>query len=222
MIFDCDGVLVDSEPLAIRVLVEAIAAQGISLSMEEAYRAFLGRSLATISAQLEARYGMPLSPAGHENMRGDLYALYRRELKPIAGIGEAISALRVPFAVASSSALERIELSLTLTGLRPLFGSRVYSASMVQRGKPAPDLFLHVAGILGADPRRTIVIEDSPAGIEAAHAAGMAVFGFVGGGHAEPGGLRNAMRELKPDLVFSDMRQLNDLVGSFVANKTAQ
>lgn len=222
MIFDCDGVLVDSEPLAIRVLVEAIAAQGIVLSMEEAYRAFLGRSLATISAQLEASYGMPLSAQGHESMRGDLYALYRRELQPIAGIAEAIAALRSPFAVASSSALERIELSLTLTGLRPFFGSRVYSASMVRRGKPAPDLFLHVAGILGADPRRTIVIEDSPAGIEAAHAAGMAVFGFVGGGHAEPGGLRNAMRELKPDLVFSDMRQLNDLVGSFVANKTAR
>ncbi|GHA17856.1 haloacid dehalogenase [Devosia pacifica] len=214
VIFDCDGVLVDSEPLAMRVLIEAIGRQGITLDAEHAYREFLGRSLATISKTLEDSHGAPLGDAALQSMRTDLYALFRQELKANSGLPEILPRLGRPFCVASSSQPERIRLSLETTGLLPHFEGNIYSSSMVENGKPAPDLFLHAAKQMGHAPERCLVIEDSPAGVKAARAAGMQVFGFIGGTHAEPAGLPQALAALSPDRIFSDMQNLPDLIGS--------
>lgn len=221
IIFDCDGVLVDSEPLAMRVLLSAIATQGIEITPEIAYRDYLGRSLASISASLADSHGMPLGSAALQSMRRDLYALYRSDLRANPGLPEILSQLDTPFCVASSSNPERILLSLELTGLLPWFERNIYSASMVEHGKPAPDLFLHAAEAMLAAPRRCLVIEDSPAGVTAAQRAGMMVFGYVGGSHAAPAGLRAAIEALRPDLVFDDMHALPDLVRSLRTEKKA-
>lgn len=221
IIFDCDGVLVDSEPLAMRVLVAAIAAQGIEVTAETAYRDYLGRSLASISTSLGQTHGVPLGPAALEAMRGDLYALYRQELHASPGLPAVFDQLGMPFCVASSSSPERIALSLELTGLFPWFDGKIYSATMVENGKPAPDLFLHAARAMAVEPRRCLVIEDSPAGITAARSAGMHVFGYVGGSHVKPGRLRPAIEALRPNAIFDDMHALPDLVRSLRTEKKA-
>ena len=222
IIFDCDGVLVDSEPLAMRVLVAAIAAQGITVTTETAYRDFLGRSLASISTSLLDSHGAPLGPAALASMRGDLYALYRRELRPSPGLPEMLGHLKIPFCVASSSELERIRLSLELTDLLDWFEPNIFSASMVENGKPAPDLFLHAAAQMGVAPANCLVIEDSPAGIIAARNAGMTVFGYTGGSHVAPAGLRAAIAALHPDAIFDDMHALPDRLSSLRTEKKAR
>ena len=222
IIFDCDGVLVDSEPLAMRVLVAAIAAQGITVTTEAAYRDFLGRSLASISTSLLDSHGAPLGPAALASMRGDLYALYHQELRPSPGLPEMLGQLKIPFCVASSSELERIRLSLELTGLLPWFEPNIFSASMVENGKPAPDLFLHAARQMGVAPANCLVIEDSPAGIMAARNAGMAVFGYTGGSHVAPAGLHAAIAALSPDAIFDDMHALPDRLSSLRTEKKAR
>ena len=212
IIFDCDGVLVDSEPLAMRVLIETIAAEGVTIDPDTAFREFLGRSLTTISANLNAEHGLHLSDAALERMRGNLFALYRRELKPMAGLIEALRSIKVPACVASSSQMERIRISLTLTGLIDRFEPAIFSAAMVANGKPAPDLFLHAADNMLTAPDKCLVIEDSPAGIVAAQRAGMRVFAFVGGSHIAPSGLRAEIEALNPTAVFDDMQELPRLV----------
>ena len=181
VIFDCDGVLVDSEPLAMRVLLELIAEQGIAMTSEVAFRSYLGRSLASISESLTQSHGAHLDEVSLRSMRDRLYALYRRELKPTSWIDDILAGLELPFCVASSSQVERIRLSLELTGLSRRFGENIYSASMVANGKPAPDLFLHAAREMGVAPEHCLVIEDSPAGILAAldyaHRHGIVVLG---------------------------------------------
>jgi FGGY-family pentulose kinase/HAD superfamily hydrolase (TIGR01509 family) len=213
VIFDCDGVLVDSEPLAMRVLLGAIQSQGIAVTPKDAYRDYLGRSLASISRMLNDSHGAPLGEAALEAMRHELHALYRRELKPSPWIVHALERLNVPYCVASSSGIERIRLSLEVTGLLPRFGDRIFSASMVERGKPAPDLFLHAAKQMGIAPEHCLVVEDSPAGMRAARAAGMRVFAYLGGGHIEASGLEAEIATLLPDARFRDMRALPGLMG---------
>jgi HAD superfamily hydrolase (TIGR01509 family) len=212
IIFDCDGVLVDSEPLAMRVLLETIAAEGVTIDPETAFREFLGRSLATISANLNAAHGLHLSESALERMRANLFALYRRELKPMAGLVEALAEIRVPACVASSSQMERIRISLALTGLLDRFEPAIFSASTVANGKPAPDIFLYAAASMRMPPAHCLVIEDSPAGILAAQRAGMRVFAFAGGGHIAPSGLRAEIEDLRPTVIFDDMQSLPRLV----------
>lgn len=212
VIFDCDGVLVDSEPLAMRVLLQILSEQGIEIERGAAFRSFLGRSLASITASLNASHGARLTEASLDGMRDRLYALYRRALRPTGWIGEVLAGLPLPFCVASSSQVERIRLSLELTGLLPRFEGHVYSATMVQNGKPAPDLFLHAAAQMGVAPENCLVIEDSPAGIMAARAAGMRVFAYLGGGHFGEAGLRDEVEALRPDAIMEDMRALPGLL----------
>ena len=212
IIFDCDGVLVDSEPLAMRVLLETIAAEGLDIDPDTGFRQFLGRSLAAVIANLNAEHGLHLNDAALERMRGNLYALFRRELRPMAGLIDALAEIHLPVCVASSSQMERIRLSLTLTGLIDRFDPAIYSAAMVPHGKPAPDLFLHAAAAMWTAPADCIVIEDSPAGIVAAQRAGMRVFAFLGGSHIAASGLRAEIEALNPTLVFDDMHQLPDLI----------
>jgi HAD superfamily hydrolase (TIGR01509 family) len=211
VIFDCDGVLVDSEPISISVLVKAMADLGVTITEDEAYERFLGKSLATLISILETEFNVHANEEFLESIRTNLYARFRTELKAMPGIGDAIDALGLPCCVASSSQVERIKLSLSVTGLLPKLPN-IFSASMVKRGKPAPDLFLYAADQMHVEPRDCIVIEDSPAGIAAAKAAGMTVFAFTGGSHANFAGYREELDRLSPEVVFDAMPELIHLV----------
>jgi len=214
VIFDCDGVLVDSEPLAMRVLLEGLGEFGYAIGEEEAYERFLGRSLANMQAVLRAEYGSELSPDRLERMRQRLFEVYRQELLPINGVAAMLDRLATPRCVASSSQMERLRVSLEVTDLLPRFTPHLFSATMVAQGKPAPDLFLHVAERMAVAPAACLVIEDSAAGIEAAQRAGMRVFGFVGGGHTRSPRYRAKLATLAPDLIFDDISRLPDLLGN--------
>lgn len=208
IIFDCDGVLVDSEPLSFRVLSETITAAGASIPLEDCYRLFLGKSIHSMREILGRDYGTQLSDADLAEMQARLFEVYRQELCPIPGIANLLEKLQQPFCVASSGLPERIRLALELTGLLPAFEPHVFSATMVERGKPAPDLFLHAAAEMDTPPARCLVIEDSTAGIEAAQSAGMTVIGFTGGSHAQMSGYREKLEALQPDAVISDLAEL--------------
>jgi HAD superfamily hydrolase (TIGR01509 family) len=214
IIFDCDGVLVDSEPISIAVLLDVMAKAGHVMDEKTAYRLFLGRSMATTIELLRDDFGFVVTPAHLDQARATLNERFCRELKPIPGIRTALGKLSEPRCIASSSKPERIRLSLSVTGLLDQFEPHIYSATMVERGKPAPDLFLHAARGMGVAPDDCLVIEDSPAGVQAAKAAGMRVFGFTGGSHALAGGLAAALALLEPDAVFDDMRLLPSLVSA--------
>jgi len=214
IIFDCDGVLVDSEPISIAVLLEMIAKSGVTMSEDDAYDRFLGRSMATISKILHEEYGFAASEADLDEMRTNLYSRFELDLQPIPGIADTLKKLPQRRCVASSSQPERIRLSLRLTGLIDLLDPHIFSATMVKNGKPAPDLFLFAANTMNVDPAECVVIEDSPAGIQAAKAAGMRVFAFTGGTHSRGGRLESTLASLGPDLIFDDMLQLPDLLKS--------
>lgn len=206
LIFDCDGVLVDSEPLA-AVEIEAMFARlGAALTPGRVYDEFLGRSVQTV-VDAAARDGLEIGPALADYSER-LTLRFRRELRAVPEMGRIIAALDGPRAVASSSTPERLALSLGLTGLAPLFEPHIYSATQVENGKPAPDLFLFAAARLGIDPVDCIVIEDSPAGITAAQAAGMRVIGFLGGSHAAPAGLAARLAALCPDAMIEHADEL--------------
>jgi HAD superfamily hydrolase (TIGR01509 family) len=212
VIFDCDGVLVDSEPISIRILTEIIGEAGVTISAEDAYREFLGRSMASIVATLSHRYGLTMTSDHLSRIRSRLYREFESGLAAVNGVKEMLHALNLPHCVASSSQPERIRLTLRITGLLEYFEPRLFSSSMVKNGKPAPDLFLHAAHSCGASPENCIVIEDSPAGIEAAKRAGMRVLGFTGGSHAAPAGLKALIDPMKPYRIFDDMRKLPELI----------
>jgi HAD superfamily hydrolase (TIGR01509 family) len=217
LIFDCDGVLVDSEPVSIAVLIDMVAHQGVQMTEAEAYERFLGRSVASMTTTLWEEYGIETDIDFLEHMRRILFERFRAELKAINGIAETLDELSVARCVASSSQPERIRYSLGLTGLLERFEPHIFSATMVKNGKPAPDLFLHAAHEMGVAPGNCIVIEDSPAGIIAAKAAGMRVFAFTGGTHARFPAFREHIASLKPDLVFDAMPDLVQLVADQAA-----
>lgn len=208
VIFDCDGVLVDSEPLSIDVLVRVLRNAGVDMDAEEATERFLGKSLKTMTDILHEDYGLAVDDHFLERMRLDLYQRFRQELQPVAGVATALDQLDIPRCVASSSQMERIRLSLTITGLIDRLDPYLFSSTMVERGKPAPDLFLHAAAEMATLPENCIVVEDSPAGIEAAQAAGMRVFAFAGASHARSERHLAALKRLSPDVLFDDMREL--------------
>ncbi|MEZ0167672.1 HAD family hydrolase [Microvirga sp. TS319] len=206
LIFDCDGVLVDSEPLACQVDAEVLTALGLPYTADEITRQFVGKSMRDMIGRIEADHGCTLPDDFAERVNSALFARFETDLKPIAGVGEAIRSLPHPRCVASSSVPERIALSLRVTGLADLFGN-VFSATQVARGKPAPDLFLFAAQKMGALPEECLVIEDSPAGVQAAIAAGMRVIGFTGGGHCSPGHAEQ-LRQTGAPVTISKMADL--------------
>ncbi len=195
-----------------RILLQTVAEAGGEIPVDEGYEIFLGKSLAAVCDLLRRDYGIDMDAATLERMRERLYKAFREELRPIPGVAEVLQSLSEPICVASSSQPERIALALETTGLTAFFGRNVFSASMVKRSKPAPDLFLHAARQMQADPANCLVIEDSPAGISAAQAAGMAVFGFAGGSHAVSAAHRERLQALSPLQVFDDMCMLPSLV----------
>lgn len=213
VIFDCDGVLVDSEPISISVLREMIRTAGHEIGEDVAYERFLGRSMASICATLADDPGIEITADQLGAMRERLNARFRAELKAIDRVGWALQALPMARCVASSSKPERIALSLTVTGLFPLLEPHIFSATMVQNGKPAPDLFLHAAAQMGFPREKCLVIEDSSAGVEAAKRAGMRVFAFTGATHARQPAHLERIAALEPDLVFDNMADLPGLIG---------
>jgi HAD superfamily hydrolase (TIGR01509 family) len=179
VIFDCDGVLVDSEPVGNAVLAELVAELGIPTTREQAIATYMGRSMASCLAILEQRLGRPPPADFPERYRVGVEAAWRRELQPVPGIVEALDAIELPSCVASSGDHERIRLTLGLTGLLPRFEGRIFSATEVEHGKPAPDLFLHAASRMGFEPAETTVVEDTVPGVRAGRAAGMRVLAFA-------------------------------------------
>ncbi|WP_230530613.1 HAD family hydrolase [Microvirga roseola] len=185
LIFDCDGVLVDSETLACQIDAEILTEIGLPYTAQDIMRQFVGASLKDMVARIEAEHGCTLPADFGERLNRELFSRFETDLQPVGGVRDAILTLPFQRCVASSSVPERIALSLRVTGLADLF-DHVFSASEVARGKPAPDLFLHAARRMEIAPEACLVIEDSPAGVQAARAAGMRVIGFTGGGHCGP------------------------------------
>jgi HAD superfamily hydrolase (TIGR01509 family) len=204
IIFDCDGVLIDSEVLSCRCLSEVLARYGIELGAGQALDLFLGRSVTAVRDHYEA-LGCPIPPSFAAELRTEIRAAFGSSLRPIEGVGSVLADLEIPTCVASSSDADRVSFSLDLTGLAPHFDGRLYTAQMVERGKPAPDLFLFAAERMQVAPRRTLVIEDSVSGVKAGKAAGMTVWGFVGGSHYQSRDGKAMLRDAGADRVFGRM-----------------
>jgi HAD superfamily hydrolase (TIGR01509 family) len=205
VIFDCDGVLVDSERLAVQVESQLITSLGWELSPDDVLERFVGRSDEHMLGEIEAALGREV-PEWSELYRDALFASFEDELTPVPGVAEAIDALECATCVASSGTQEKMALTLGLTGLLGRFEGRIFSTTEVDHGKPAPDLFLHAADRMGVAPGRCVVVEDSRSGVEAARAAGMRVLGFAGG--LTPA----AWLEGPSTTVFTDMAELPGLV----------
>jgi HAD superfamily hydrolase (TIGR01509 family) len=209
VIFDCDGVLVDSEPISCRVMAEALTAEGLPYTTEEVYRDYMGRAWDDSLAMIEERLGRPASAGFTDRFRAARDAALATEVSPIPGVRDAIAALDaggVQRCVASSGAREKIRLTLGTTGLLPLFEGAIFSATdpEVERGKPAPDLFLHAARSMGFEPASCAVVEDTPVGIKAARAAGMRALAFVDNAP------REALEEAGAHAAFARMDELSD------------
>jgi HAD superfamily hydrolase (TIGR01509 family) len=187
VIFDCDGVLVDSELIFARVLAECLTSADFSTTLDEAIILGFGTNRAALSAAVATRFGRALPDAFFDMFAARSAAAFELELSPMAGVEDLLAALSVPRCVASNGHLVRVRQRLAMTGLLPFFDPHVFSAIQVAHGKPAPDLFLFAAERLGAAPEDCIVVEDSIPGVEAAVAAGMPIVGFCGGGHCPDG-----------------------------------
>ncbi|MFF2197789.1 HAD family hydrolase [Streptomyces sp. NPDC058157] len=211
VIFDCDGVLVDSERIAARVQIALGAELGWPLTEEEVVDRFIGRSHAAIREQIAERLGQDVAAVWSERFEELHREAVDAGLAPVDGLPGALDALdllALPTCVASSGSHDKMRHTLGRTGLHARFAGRIYSASEVSRGKPAPDLFLHAARSMGVDPAACVVVEDSRPGVDAARAAGMRSLGYAGG-------LTPAARLEGPDTtVFHDMRRLPELIAA--------
>lgn len=190
VIFDCDGVLVDSEVIYCAIDSAALAALGVAMAPSEIARRFTGIPHRDVWEMLAADHRLKLPDTHFAGIQAECRRRFAAELAPIAGAAEVVRSLPPlghAACVASSTALPSLRRNLETAGLLDLFGDHVFSASQVKRGKPAPDVFLFAASQMGVDPADCLVVEDSVAGTVAARRAGMPVVGFVGGGHADPG-----------------------------------
>lgn len=206
IIFDCDGVLVDSEMIANRVSAKLKTEFGFPITTEENIRKFIGLSSKSTEV-LEIRNQLPANYPQVLKERRD--CAFRAELKEIPGVTELLKTLRTSVCVASSGDLEKIHLTLGITDLYRFFEGKIFSSQMVERGKPFPDLFLLAANKMGVAPENCLVIEDSVPGIRAAVAAGMSVLGFVGGSHIYPE-LSTNLKAAGAVSIFSEMQNLQD------------
>jgi HAD superfamily hydrolase (TIGR01509 family) len=206
VIFDCDGVLVDSERIAVRVEAELLAELGWPLSQAEIVERFMGRTTEYMDEAIEAQLGSRLPGDWRDQFQRRYREAFAAELVPVDGVLDALDQIAVPTCVASSGSHDKLRFTLGHTGLYRRFEGRIFSGYEVANGKPAPDLFLHAAARMGAGPARCAVVEDSLYGVLAARAAGMRVFGYVGG-------LTSADRlEGEATVVFEDMRELPRLL----------
>lgn len=196
VIFDCDGVLIDSEVISARMLIATLENYGVSVDMAYVAHHFLGRSYPTVLKQIREEFGIVLPPSFEDDYRASLLAAFDADLQPMAGISEVLDGLKLPRCVATSSSPLRAERSLKKTGLWDRFSPDIFTASLVSRGKPAPDLFFFAAEKMGVLPEKCLVIEDSLNGVLAAKAAGMTVWRFTGGSHINQSDREGATTQL--------------------------
>lgn len=183
VIFDCDGVLIDSEIISAKMLIAELALNGVQIDLDYVALHFLGRSYPVVLKQIRAEFGLDLPADFEARYRDRLLSAFERELRVMPHVTGVLEHLALPWCVATSSSRPRAERSLEIAGLRGLVGPRLFTASQVERGKPAPDLFLLAAREMGIAPARSLVIEDSINGVRAGLAAGMEVWRFTGGSH---------------------------------------
>ena len=220
IIFDCDGVLVDSEVISCRAHADVLTRHGYPITSEQVFARFLGRSTRQANLEIETELGRKLPEAYHSDLQDELFRSFEADLEAIRGIHDVLDVVTQAVCVASSGSHQRMQVSLGSTGLYERLAPNIFSASQVKNGKPAPDLFLFAAKEMDVAPERCVVIEDSLAGIAGARAAGMTVFGFCGGSHCGDGHAET-LREAGADLTFADMHQLPDLVRRVAANALA-
>jgi HAD superfamily hydrolase (TIGR01509 family) len=211
VIFDCDGVLVDSEVISCRAHAAVLTRHGYPIDAEQVFHRFLGRSTRQANLEIEAELGRSLPDAYHTDLQDELFRSFAANLHAVPHIHEALDAITQPVCVASSGSQQRMRVSLGRAALYDRFAPHIFSAAQVARGKPAPDLFLFAASEMKASPKRCLVIEDSVAGVTGAVAAGMTVFGFCGGSHCRPGHFET-LRAAGAQSTFDDMRQLPALI----------
>jgi len=211
VIFDCDGVLVDSEVISCRAHAETLTRHGYAITADQVLLRFLGVSDREARQTIESEMGRSLPDDFDAQIKQAALQRYASELAAIPYVGEAIDAIGVAKCVASSGTHEKIRHGLTCAGLYDRLAPDIFSATQVERGKPAPDLFLFAAERMQAAPARCVVIEDSIPGIKGARAAGMTVLGFHGGSHCRPG-YGETLKNAGVFATFDDMRQLPDLI----------
>jgi len=206
VIFDCDGVVVDSERIVFDVFGSFIRSLGVHLTEAETREQFLGRTLAECMKIVERLRGSPAPPGSLERYTADRDRVLREQVQAVKGIREVLEALQIPFCIASSGGYDKMRITLGTTQLMAFFEGRLFSATEVGRGKPAPDIFLFAAERMGASPARTAVVEDTVNGVLAGSAAGMTVFGYVDLTPAEK------LIEAGATRTFDDMRALPALL----------
>ena len=211
IIFDCDGVLIDSEVIANRVLGESLLAAGFGATLDEVIEIGLGKNEKSLRLAVENAFGRALPDDFMPSTRAQVMRAFSAELRAMQGIPELLGGLRTPFCVASNSHIDRVRHALRVTGLLPFCEPRIFTAAMVAQGKPAPDLFLFAAAQCGAAPSRCLVIEDSVGGIAAAQAAGMPAIGFCGGSHCRAGHL-DALRAVGAWHVCATIAELGEFL----------
>jgi HAD superfamily hydrolase (TIGR01509 family) len=211
VIFDCDGVLVDSEVISCRAHAQTLTRHGYPITADQVLERFLGVSDREARQTIETETGRKLPDDFEAQVKQATLQYYAGDLRAISHVGEAIAAIALPKCVASSGTPEKIRHGLNCTGLHDRLAPHIFSATQVARGKPAPDLFLFAAGQMQVPPGRCLVIEDSVPGITGARTAGMTVLGFHGGSHCRPGHA-DTLRAAGAVMVFDDMRQLPDLI----------
>ena len=211
IIFDCDGVLIESEIVVCRIAAEELTALGYPITTEQVIDRFAGRPDREMRAEIEADMRRPLPDDYKLRVDRRTEEAYGEELRIMAGVNEALDAIDKPICVASSSFPEKLKMGLQQVGLYERFAPNVISATAVARGKPEPDVFIFAAGWMHVSPAKCLVIEDSVPGVRSAVRAGMRVFGFTGGAHSRPGH-GSALTNAGAELIFGEMRKLPDLV----------
>ena len=211
IIFDCDGVLIDSEIVVCRIAAEELTRIGYPITTEQVIQRFAGRPDREMRAEIESDWGKPLPSEYTARINQTVEQAYHHELRIINGVADALDLLDVPVCVASSSFPEKLKLGLEMVNLYDRFAPNVISATSVARGKPEPDVFIFAAGWMRVPPKNCLVIEDSTAGVRAGCSAGMRVFGFAGGAHCGPG-YRDRLLDAGAELVFDKMTDLPSLV----------
>jgi HAD superfamily hydrolase (TIGR01509 family) len=217
VIFDCDGVLVDSEVISCRAHAETLTRHGYPITSDQVLARFLGVSDREARLIIEAELGRNLPDDFEAQVKQATLQFYASDLRAISYAAEAIAAIALSKCVASSGTPEKIHHGLVCAGLYDVLTPNIFSASQVKRGKPAPDLFLFAAEQMQVPAERCLVIEDSLPGITGARAAGMTVLGFHGGSHCRPG-YGDTLRAAGAAMIFDDMRQLPGLIGRFAAD----
>lgn len=212
IMFDCDGVLIDSEVIACSADAEVLTQLGFPFTTQDIIRRFAGMPSAEMFAEIEREFGRPLPPDLDLRIQDRVLSRFREELCALPDVAETVAALPWRSCVVSNSMPSKLGLGLIETRLYELFYPNIFSAALVERGKPAPDLFLYAAKEMGVRPERCIVVEDSVAGVMGARAAGMLTLGFVGGTHC-PDDQSNSLRGAGAELVFDSFAQLPGLIG---------